>query len=134
MCKIFIVLFSLFFISCSGVEMRKKLFKNSVLIEIEVAESYASISEGELAVVNKCCYEDFVDKKVIVSRFIDNISHQHGKSTFKRYIINVEGLEIGKEYIAYLKLFDEEGEEYYIHYSSLLKFDKDHREIRFFIE
>lgn len=134
MYKILVVIFSLFFVSCSEMEMRKKLFKNSVLIEIEFAESYASISQGELAVIDKCCYDDLEEKKVIISKFMDNINHEQGKSTLKRYIINVDGLEMGKEYISYLKLFDEKGEEYYIHYSNLLKFDKDHREIRFFIE
>jgi hypothetical protein len=132
--KIFVVIFSMFLCSCSGVEMRKKLFRHSVLVELEFAKSYAGVFEGELAVIEKSNYESLDEKVIIVGKFLDEINHSFGQSTLKRYIINVNGIEVGKEYISYIKLFDKEGDKKGIYYSNLLKFDKEHREIRFFIE
>lgn len=127
----YILLAALFFVSCSSTEMRRNFFRNSIVVEINIAEDYSTIKKGIITIAEKLD-TDRAGREVAV-KMIDDINHKEGRPTLKRYIINLDK-EIDKEaeYVSYIKFIDQENEE--IFYSSILNFEEDHREILFVIE
>ena len=135
-----ILLLSLFFISCSGIEMKRSFFTNSIFIEVEFSEFYKSFNNGVVEII---IYKKNNEEKEIISQEkLNNLVHEKGRRTIRRYIINAkESFDNKFEYYIYLKIYSSSHDEKYLEliYDGDFK-DNERRiselikEVRFIIE
>lgn|GEM_PF-6895967 len=101
---VIILLTILFFISCSGIEMKRTFFNNSIFIEVEFNEVYESFENGVVEIV--ILKKENEKNEVISKEKVNSLVHNKGKKTIRRYIINTkENLKNEFEYYIYLKVY-----------------------------
>lgn len=99
-----LILISLFLISCSGIEMKRSFFTNSIFVEVEFGESYESFEDGIIEII--IWKSDKEEKYIIAREKINNLFHEKGRKTLRRYIINLrESFHKEFEYYIYLKVY-----------------------------
>lgn len=110
---VIIFLTALFFISCSGIEMKRTFFNNSIFIEVEFNEVYESFENGIVEITIYKKHNE--DKEIISQEKVNNLIHEKGKKTIRRYIINTKDSFNNKfEYYIYLKVYKNFHDEKYI--------------------